>query len=178
MSGFSVLSRRRILGAGLTAGGMVLMSGLGLWRLRGAAPGVAGLRILSPHEYRTLTQLAWALFPAGGAFPQGAADADLARLFDGFLADEPEWNQGDLKKALLLLEYGPVLFERRLTTFSHLSEEERLAHFHAWRESSSDLRRQVSTAFHRFLCTVFYDRPEVWPALGYDGPLVTPEPAQ
>lgn len=175
MSGFSVLSRRKLLGAGLATGGVLLMGGFGLWRLRGSAPRVSGLRILTDHEYRTLTQLSRALFPEGGAFPQGASDADLARMFDGFLADEPEWNQGDLKKALFLLEYGPVIFERRLATFSNLSEADRLAHFTAWRESSSDIRRQASAAFHRFLCTVFYDRPEVWPAIGYDGPLVTAE---
>lgn len=148
------------------------MGGGGLLALRGWAPAVSGLRQLSDHEYRTLTQLARALFPDGGAFPAGASDIDLARAFDEFLAGEPEWNQRDLKNALLLLEYGPVVDERRLITFSHLTERERLAFFQKWREGESLTRRQIATAFHRFLCLVFYDRPEVWPALEYEGPLI------
>lgn len=173
LEGFGVLSRRRFLAASLSAGGLVLMGGGGgLWALRGRAARVDGLRLLSDHEYRTLNALATAAFPRGGAYPAGAADFDLGRFFDGFLADEPPWNQADLRRALLLLEYGPVLFDRRLTTFSQLPEAERLAHFQRWGTSSSPLRRQVSTAFRKFLQLVFYDRPAVWAHIGYDGPLI------
>lgn len=174
---FSVLSRRKLLGATLAAGVLVFGGGASALALRGTAPGVDALRALSDQEYRTLASLARALFPAGGAFAFSASDVDLARAFDGFLADEPEWNQADLKKALLLLEFGPMIFERRAVTFSHLAEAERLAHFERWMESDSLLRRQVATAFRKFLTLVFYDQPGVWGAIGYDGPLVTIEVA-
>lgn len=170
----SIFSRRRflrvILGAG--AGSAALVGGAAaLFSLRGRAPAVAGLRCLSDHEYRTMRQLALALFPGEGGFPVGAEGMDLARSFDAFLADEPEWNRDDLKKGLFLLEYGPVIFERRLVTFSHLPAAERLAHFERWSEGGL-VRRQLALALRRFLSLVFYDRPEVWPHLGYDGPLV------
>lgn len=174
--GFSILSRRRFLRLWLAAGGFVLMGGAGLWGLRGRAPAVGGLRCLTAHEYRTLSLLALALFPEGGAFPAGASETDLARAFDAFLADEPEWNRKDLKRALFLLEYGPVLFERRPRTFSHLTPAERLAHFQAWMEAESLLRRQVAVAFRRFLSLVFYDTPAVWPHIGYDGPPIPVRP--
>ena len=171
---FPTLTRRTFLKAAIAGGGVVLLGGGGLLGLRGSAPRVEGLRALSEQEHRTLSQLARATFPEGGPFAAGAEGADLARVFDGFLADEPEWNRRDLKDALGLLEFGPVVYEGRLKTFSHLSAEERLAHFQRWRESDDLLRRQVATALTKFLCLVFYDRPEAWPALGYDGPMIKP----
>lgn len=169
-NGFSILSRRRLLGGSLAAGGFLLMGGGGLWALRGRAVAVGGLRSLTDHEYRTLRALTSALFPRGGAFALGAEDLQLERAFDDFLADEPEWNRADLKRALFLLEYGPVLFEARLRTFSNLSPDERLAHFQRWAESGSLIRRQVALAFRKFLCLVFYDQPGAWPGIGYGGP--------
>jgi hypothetical protein len=32
------------------------------------------------------------------------------------------------------------------------------------------LRRQVSIAMRKFFNLVFFDRPEVWPYIGYPGP--------
>jgi hypothetical protein len=171
-TGFAIFSRRRLLRGSLTAGGFLLMGGAGLWALRGRAPQVDKLRCLTDHEYRTLAALTRALFPHGGAFAMGAEDAGLERAFDTFLADEPEWNRADLKRALFLLEYGPVIFDRRLRTFSNLSEEERLAHFQSWSESRTLVRRQAALAFRKFLTLVFYDQPGAWPALGYGGPIV------
>ncbi len=168
---FSILSRRRFLRLSLAVGGFLLMGGAGLLALHGWPPRVRGLRALTDREYRTLAQLARALFPEGGAFPTGASDVDLARAFDVFLADEPAWNRKDLSRALFLIELGPLFFEGRLRTFSRLSPEEGLAHFERW-AAAGLLRRQVAAAFRKFLSLVFYDTPGVWPHIGYDGPLV------
>jgi hypothetical protein len=173
LEGFSILSRRRVLKVLLGAGGAVAAGAGGLFALRGSAPAVDGLSILTAHEFRTLKALAQAVIPQGGAFAFGADDVDLARAFDGFLATEPPWNQGDLKSALFLLEFGPVFFERRFVTFSHLSLEERAKHFSAWMNSDTELRRVVATAFRRFLLLVFYDTPQTWPPIGYPGPSLT-----
>lgn len=138
--------------------------------MRGSAPEVDGLRILSDHQFRTLSAIARTEIPRGGPFEHGADDADLARAFDAFLADEPDSVQSDLANALLLVEFGPLIFDRKLKTFSNLSDDERRAHWQAWRESPTLLRRQVALAFHKFLCLVFYDDPRAWPAIGYPGP--------
>lgn len=170
---FSVLSRRTLLKYGLSLAAFVLMGGTGaLLALRGRAPSVEGLRCLTDHEYRTLDGLADALFPQGGAFPLGARDVDLARAVDVFLADAREWDQHDLKRGLVLLEFGPVLFERRAVTFSNLSEDERRGHFERWTTAGDTLRRQVAGAFRSLLALHFYDRPEAWTHVGYEGPLV------
>jgi hypothetical protein len=168
---FAIVSRRRFLRLSLAVGAFALACGAGVLALRGWPRRGAGLRALTAREHRTLVHLARALFPEGGAFPVGAADVDLAGAFDAFLADEPAWNRADLSRALTLLELGPIVFERRFRTFGGLSPEERLEHFQRWAEGGP-LRRQVSTAFRRFLALVFYDTPAVWRHLGYDGPVV------
>lgn len=173
---FGVLSRRRLLKVALGAGGLVAGGVGGVFALRGSAPPVEGLTVLSAHEYRTMASLAAAMFPPGEALPAGVESVDLARAFDGYLTDEPEWARSEAKQALTLLELGPVLFERRFTTFSNLNPAERVAHFERWALSDSGLRRQVATGFRKFLCLLFYDQPVAWPLIGYDGPLVKEAP--
>jgi len=178
LEGFSILSRRRALKLLLGAGGVAAAGAGGLFALRGNAPEVKGLKQLTAQEYRTMKAVAEAVVPEGGTFQFGADDLDLARAFDGFLDGEPPWNVSDLKSALFLMEFGPVFFERRLVTFSHLSLEERIAHFNAWMQADSELRRVVSTAFRRFVLIVFYDTPPTWKPIGYPGPSLNPGAAQ
>lgn len=168
---FSFLSRRRFLKLGLVAGGTILgAGGAGILALRGRAPGVEGLRVLDAHEYRTLESLVAVMLPQTDAIPIDAAPMDLPRAFDGFLADEPEHNVKDLQKALLLIELGPLLFDKRLTTFSRLGAADRVEHWNAWAESDTLLRRQVSIAMRKFLNLVYFDHEQVWPHIGYPGP--------
>jgi hypothetical protein len=168
---FTFLSRRRFLKVSLIAGGAILgVGGGGLLALRGRAPKVDGLRVLDAHEYRTLQSLVEVMLPKTQAIPIDVAPMDLPRAFDAFLADEPEQNVKDLQKALVLIEFGPLAFEKRLTTFSRLDVSERTAHWNEWSLSDNLLRRQVSIAMRKFFNLVYFDREEVWPYIGYPGP--------
>ena len=167
---FAFLTRRKMLKLGLAGAGALAVGGLGLRAVLGPAPRIADLQVLSAYGYRTLDTLAKTLFPIGGAFELGAGQFDLAREYDGYLAGEPAPNIEKLERALTLFELGPVLFERRLQSFSQLPEAERLAHYQAWATSDELLRRQVALAFRKFLALTFYDKPEVWPDIGYGGP--------
>jgi len=168
---FSFLSRRKFLKASLVAGGAVLgVGGGGLMALRGRAPEVDGLTMLDGHEYKTLQSLVEVMFPRIEAIPIDVDSMDLPRAFDVFLAGEPEHNVDDLRKALVLIEFGPLVFDRRWTTFSRLPPKERLEHWNAWATSSTLIRRQISLAMRKFFNLVFFDQPEVWPFIGYPGP--------
>lgn len=169
-SPFSFLSRRRFLQWGFAGAALVAGAGGGLLALRGRAPAVSGLRVLSAHEYRTLCGIARAHLPRAGAFTQGADDFDLARRFDEFLADEPVENIKDLKLALGLFEYGPLWCERRVKTFSNLTEDEQTRHWERWVYHGSTLQRQIAAAFRKFLALAFYDNESVWAEIGYGGP--------
>lgn len=168
---FSFLSRRRFLKASLVAGGAILgIGGGGLLALRGRAPSVSGLRVLDDHEYQTLQSLVEVMLPKTAAIPVDAASMDLPRAFDDFLSKEPEHNVKDLQKALVLIEFGPLVFDKRVTTFSRLAPDERAAHWASWGASDNILRRQVSIAMRKFFNLVYFDHEEVWPYIGYPGP--------
>lgn len=169
MDGFAFLRRRTFLKLGLAGLSTIAAGGGGLWALRGSAPAVSGLGVLDAHRFRTLLALAQTQLPVAGPFPVGAGES-IARLFDGFLQGEPPENVSDLKTALTLVEFGPVIFERRATTFSNLEPAERERHWRGWGESELLVRRQVALGFRKFLHTVFFDDPAVWPHLGYPGP--------
>ncbi|MCC7383479.1 MAG: hypothetical protein IT384_16695 [Deltaproteobacteria bacterium] len=168
------LSRRRLLKLALGGGLVLAGAGAAVRSLLGPTPVAAGLRSLTPREHRTLAALARTHLPRGGAFEAGAEDFDLATAFDGFLENEAPENVRDLKRALLLVELGPLLFDHRWVTFSRLEDRERLTHWQAWIASDRLLRRQVSLAFRKFMALVFFDRPEVWPHIGYGGPSFAP----
>lgn len=168
---FSFLSRRRFLKASLVAGGAILGVGGGaLVVLRGSAPSVDGLRVLDAHEYRTLQSLVEVVLPKTDAIPVDAAPMDLPRAFDDFLANEPKQGVKDLQKALLLIEFGPLLFDKKLSSFSRLEPAERAAHWEQWALSDNLVRRQVSVAMRKFFNLVYFDQPAVWPHIGYPGP--------
>ena len=168
---FSFLSRRRFLKISLVAGGAILgVGGGGLLALRGRAPSVDGLRVLDAHEYRTLRSLVEVMLPKTDAIPVDAAPMDLPRAFDDFLADEPAHSVKDLQKALVLIEFGPLAFDKKLTTFSRLDVAERTAHWNEWSLSDDVLRRQVSIAMRKFFNLVYFDHEQVWPHIGYPGP--------
>jgi len=168
------LSRRSFLKFGAAGvGAVALASGggvLGLFALRGSAPAVAGLEVLSAHEYRTISTIAQVHLPEAGEFSLSAKDFDIGSMFDIFLNGEPEENVSQIKQALLLFEYGPVVFDRKLATFSNLSPEMQLAHWNAWINSDSVTRRQVAMILRKFMSLVFFDQPEVWPHILYPVP--------
>jgi hypothetical protein len=143
------------------------------YALHDRGPAVAGLRVLSPRQFRTVEAIVDTIVPAGGAFPVGGRDVGLAREIDAYLAVMPDELQGDLKLGLTYIEYAPVLVRRKLGTFSGLPASERARVWGIWETSGEDVPSRLTMGVRRLCFSKFYDHEEVWPYIGYPGPLFT-----
>lgn len=169
-----VIDRRRFVRMLGGAAGLVGLFGVGLLGVEGTRAGLAGRSLLSPRLRRTFLALAGTHFPPTDDGRPGGAESGLLEAFEAYLSGAHPDDVGDLRRALLLLEFGPLLFDGRLRTFSGSSPGQRLDHWRGWIESPVLLRRQVATAFRKFLATVYFDQPDVWPQIGYPGPAKVP----
>ncbi|MBI4816375.1 MAG: hypothetical protein HY791_08955 [Deltaproteobacteria bacterium] len=154
------LTRRTLVGGAAVA---ALGVTTGAWILTRRA---AGHSALSERQLRTAAALAETAL----AVPPNKA-TELADKFDAFIATEPIARATEAKQALLLLELGPLVLERALTTFAGLDPDARERHFtEKWMTHESELRRQVSIGLLRFFQLVYFDDPDSWVEIGYPGP--------
>ena len=108
-----------------------------------------------------------ALVPRGGAFPTGAADTDLDAALARYFASLHPLGPVGLRLLLLAIEYGAVVFERT-RPFSQLDPAARERALAAWETSRLGPRRQLLASVKLLALMHFYERPEVWTAIGYD----------
>ncbi len=108
-----------------------------------------------------------ALVPRGGAFPTGAADTDLDVVLARYFASLHRLGPVGLRALLLAIEYGAVVFERT-RPFSKLDPAARERALAAWEASRLPPRRQLIASLKLLALMHFYERPDVWPAIGYD----------
>jgi len=108
-----------------------------------------------------------ALVPHGGPFPLGAADTDLDAALARYFARLHPLGPAGLRLLLRAIEYGAVVFERT-RPFSRLDPAARERALAAWETSRLGPRRQLLASLKLLALMHFYERPEVWPAVGYD----------
>ncbi len=155
------LTRRQLLGGGaLLAAGWVAAQVLGRWPASQASP------FLGSSARRALEAAFDALLPDPGHAPR------LAEGVDGFLAGSDPVVAGQLRVALLVLERAGGLSLLSFQAFSERSREDREAILAAWERSRLGPKRQIAAALRKVAMFSYYSQPEVWPALGYDGPWV------
>ena len=158
-------SRRRFLKTGLVFGAAATLS----WQLWGRRPadggsGAAPLA-LPASRYATLV----AAFDVLLDSPRTGAIA--AKELDAFLAADGRDQVAELALALGVLEFAPggVLDTRRFSALPRAEARDRLE---AWASSSLGVRRQIHGALRKAARFIWFDRPEAWGDLGYDGPWV------
>lgn len=158
-------SRRRVL-----LGATAVALGVVAYRVTGypPLPGWSGL-VLSVWEAHVARAAAEALLPPA---PDGGAYDGVAEGVDRYLQGMPEGALREVHGMFALIEHGTAL-GGRLSRFTALSPEER----RGFLESLEARGGQLAQAYGgiRDLCFLaYYRQPETWPALGYDGPRVTP----
>jgi hypothetical protein len=174
------LTRRRFLRWGSAA----VVGCAGLWGgvrlIAGRVPEVPNLRVLSARQYATLHAVIRTLYPLGPIVGDALALAtEIAKLGDARLAGMPSHIAQQLGVALLYVEAGPVLLERRLQTFSQLDDATRAEHWSRhWEDTDDDLRRGAGIGLRRVIGVWLYDSPSLWPAMHYPGPVLAPIPME
>ncbi len=158
-------SRRRFLSTGALFGVAATLT----WQLWGRRPLQADPRHapqgLAPAGYATLV----AAFDILLDSPRAGARA--AKELDAFLATDGADQVAELSLALTLLEMAPggLLDVRR---FSALPRDEARDLLESWATSPVGVRRQIHSALRKAARFIWFDRPEAWGDLGYDGPWV------
>lgn len=139
-------------------------------------PPPAGLKVLNAQQAQTLRAVA-ATVLAGASQVTPARIEALIGDIDGALASEHSVLQAKIRDALLFLEWSPQ-FSLQFKPFSTLDAAGRRHVLERFANSPLKLTRAVCQVLTTMVLFAYADRPDVWPAIGYDGPLVMVEPSQ
>jgi Gluconate 2-dehydrogenase subunit 3 len=169
-----VVSRRRFFA--LSAGGAVVVAAAG-GALRWFAFGYSKLLgpgdhpiALSVKEMAIAKAIVETLLPGEDGFPSGVSLAVHQRI------DEETWAAGeglqsDLKDGLALLEHATLAYGFG-SRFTSLSRDAREAYFDKLLRGSNETLRLVASGLRQMTYLLYYAQPEVWPHIGYPGPMV------
>lgn len=156
------------LGAALTALGQAgtLPGGAAL-----AAP-ADGERFLDDWETELLTQLMERMVFTGEPEAPRVRDTSAVPAVDALCRQLPSEVSGQIPLLIRLFEYGPLVFDLSFSRFSRMSDADKDASLEAWMRSRIGLRRLAFTGLRNLCFFGYYNQPEVWPLIGYRGPLL------
>lgn len=162
------ITRRGFLKRGL--GGAVALGAAGLLPAGcakyPAAP--AGLLVLSAKEYAVLNAAA-VIYVGADPSQEGL---DVAGFFDGVLSGQRTWVQKQVKQALALFEFGPLLFAFTPKSFTRLDRAAQAAYVDGWAQSGIAFRRTVHWAIRQICLSSYYLQSGAWKAIHYEGPWI------
>ncbi len=173
-----MITRRRILVAGLLGGGALLAA---RW-LAGPSlpertkPRIAGsaLRHLRPAAVPILAAI-WPVL-LEGALPAGAKpgeyDDEMLAGIDTLIAGLPPSLQAELDELFSLLAFVPArgLLAGVRNDWPMATAEELRGFLERWRASSWSLLLGAYLGLRQIVYGAWYANPRAWPAIGYDGP--------
>lgn len=137
-------------------------------------PAPRGLKVFNAQQAQTLRAAASTIL-AGADLASPARIETLIADIDAALAKEHAILQAKIRDALLFLEWSPQ-FSLRFKPFSALDSVGRKAVLERFADSPLTLTRAVYQALTAMVLFAYADHPDVWTAVGYDGPLVAAAP--
>ena len=126
--------------------------------------------VLSRRELATLLALADRVVTPGPDGPS-ARDTRTARRIDRELAFSDGRLTADVRAALALIEYGPVL-DLRPRRFTRLAPAAQDAYLDACQRSVWPLRRNAFNGLRFLTLFFYYSDDRTWRGVGYGGPMV------
>lgn len=130
---------------------------------------VAKLKFLSVKDFAILLAAADAFLPAGKPYPSHR-DLGTAMKVDTEFAQWEPVRSNEVPILLRLIEHGTILFGYSTTRFTKLPLLRQREYLSQWGESGIALRRTGFISLKGLLAFYYYSDPQVWDAIGYDGP--------
>ena len=118
------------------------------------------------------TQIAERMVASDDARAPSVRNTRAIETIDALCASLDPQVSEPLPSALWLFEYGPLVFDFTFTRFTRMSPAQKDASLSAWMNSRLALRRRAFYALRNLAFLGYYAQPEVWPAIGYAGPLL------
>jgi hypothetical protein len=148
------------------AGATAAFSALAQLRVLPAAAACSpatGDRFFDDAETEILTQLMQRMVETGLPDAPQVRDTRAVATVDAVcLGLDPDVSSL-LPLALLLVEWGPLLFDLRLARFTTLGADEQDASLRSWMTSRLPLRRTAFLGLRNLCFLGWYSQPEVWP---------------
>lgn len=135
-----------------------------------AAPGAAAFFL--PRDREILTLVVERMVDTGEPGAPAVRDTRTIATIDALCARLDPASTAPLPALLRLVEWGPLLFERRLARFSGLDAAGRDAALQGWMTSGLALRRIGFFALRNLALLGYWSQDETWPLIGYAGPLL------
>ncbi|APR85219.1 D-cysteine desulfhydrase [Minicystis rosea] len=157
----ALVTRRRVF-LGLAAAASVAL----VVRTTGYAPlPDLHLEVFSTWQARVLLAAAEAILPPD---TDGALLAAIPGRIDRYFVGMPPKMKREAKAMLALIEHGTPI-GCRLPRFTRLAPADRAAHL-ATLDARGGRLSQAARGLRDLVMLGFYQQPETWPAIGYDGP--------
>lgn len=167
------LSRRSFLRFTAVNAGLLTLSRLRVAPALAAPSSVATeLRVLTPHQAEVLTAIVErVVFTDADGMP-AVRDTDAIATIDQALLQLDPAVQSQMGWLLVVFQWGPPLFQLKLSTFTGLAPEERDDYLRDWATSRSDTRRLAFRALKNLSMLGYYSQDATWKSIHYDGPWV------
>jgi Gluconate 2-dehydrogenase subunit 3 len=130
----------------------------------------AKLRFFTAKEYAVVNAVAGRILGAAEEVGAGSGQVDVAANLDPWAATWDEEAQQQLRLMLRVFEHGTSLFDLQRKRFTRLPEAAQNRYLDGWMRSTLGARRVVFRALKTMSAAGFFQTPQTWPALGYDGP--------
>lgn len=165
------LSRRGFLAL---AGGAGALASLASLRAIPAAALVAdpSARFFAAREREILTQVVERMVDTGEPGAPAVRATRTIETIDALCAGLEPATTAPLPALLRLVEWGPLLFERRMARFTSLDAAGQDAALRGWMTSGLALRRLGFHALRNLALLGYWSQDETWSLVGYAGPLL------
>lgn len=166
------LTRRAFLRSAGLATSLTALSGLRAVPALASERALEATLLLSEDETEVLTQIVERMVasddPRAPTVRETGAIATIERLLRQL---DPSLTQ-DLPLAIRLFDWGPIVFDFTFTRFTNMDAEAQDESIRCWMSSRISLRREAYAAFRNLAFLGYYSQDEVWPGIGYRGPLL------